>query len=215
MFHNLALIVRRPDIDRREFRDHYEEIHAPLALPHMTGLRRYLRNHVQVALDGVEPAFDVLSQFAYESVESAAKMIDVLQSDAGKPILADEATFMDQKKNTFFAIGDPRVLVAGQPGAGEFVKVAAAVKAPEGADLADYRERFALETLPALLEAGPKALRCEVHDVLGGPHGEPYDAVAFVWFATPGYAPEALARWKPEASRSFLLQVEECVTPLD
>ena len=72
MFNNLALIVRRPDIDRREFRDHYEDIHAPLALPYMKGLRAYQRNHIQVALDGVEPPFDVLSQFAYESVESAA-----------------------------------------------------------------------------------------------------------------------------------------------
>lgn len=214
MFNNLALIVRRPDIDRREFRDHYEDIHAPLALPFMTGLRRYLRNHIEVALDGVEPPFDVLSQFAYESVEKAALMLDVLQSEAGKVILADEATFMNQAKNSFFAIGDAQVVVDGTPAAGDFVKVAVGAKAPEGVDVAGYRKRFAGELLAPLLEAGPTPLRCEVHDALGGPHGEPYDAVAFVWFAKRGYVPGRLADWKPEASNSFLLQVEECVTPI-
>ena len=215
MFNNLALIVRRPDVSRREFRDHYEDIHAPLALPFMQGLRRYLRNHVQVALDGVEPGFDVLSQFSFESLEAAGRMQAVLQSEAGQVILNDEATFMDKPRNTFFAISQPNVVIDGAAPAGEFVKVVAAAKAPAGVDAAQLRANFARDTLAPLLEAGPKALRCETHDVLGGPHGEPYDCVAFVWFMRDGFAPEALASWKPEASASLLLQVEECVTPLD
>ncbi len=214
MFSNLALIVRRPDLTRREFRDHYEDIHAPLALPLMQGLRRYLRNHVQVALDGVEPVFDVLSQFTFESVEAAARLQSLLESAAGDPIHKDEASFMDRPKNRFFAISQAKVVVDGAPGVGEFVKVAAAAKAPAGADASQYRAQFAPETLAPLLEAGPKVLRCETHDVLGGPHGEPYHSVAFVWFAKDGFAPELLAGWKPEAAASLLLQVEECVTAL-
>lgn len=214
MFNNLALIVRRPDTSRREFRDHYEDIHAPLALPFMEGLQSYLRNHVQLALDGVEPEFDVVSQFAYESLEVASRMQGVLASEAGQVILDDEATFMHQAKNTFFAISDATRVVEGNASAGAFVKVAAAAKAPAGADAAAYRAGFANETLAPLLQSGPKVLRCESHDVLGGPHGSPYDSVAFIWFAADGFDAATLARWKPEASASFLLQVEECVTPL-
>ena len=32
------MLVRRPDITRQQFRDHYEETHAPLALPLMKAL---------------------------------------------------------------------------------------------------------------------------------------------------------------------------------
>ena len=180
MFNNLALIVRRPDVSRREFRDHYEHTHAPLAPPYMHGLRRYLRNHVQRALDGVEPGFDVLTQFSFESVEAAAGMQAVLASEEGQLIRADEATFMDQPSNTFFAISDPQVEIEGGALQGEFVKVVAAAKAPADIEPAAFRAGFARETLAPLLEAGPTALRCEIHEVLGGPHGEPYDAVAFV-----------------------------------
>jgi uncharacterized protein (TIGR02118 family) len=215
MFSNLALIVRRPDVTRREFRDHYEDIHAPLALPLMQGLKRYLRNHVQVALDGVEPAFDVLSQFTFESVEVAARMQSVLQSEAGKVIHEDEATFMDPPRNSFFAISQPQVVIDGAAGAGEFVKIVAAAKAPAGADASQYRAHFAREMLAPLLEASSGVLRCEIHDVLGGPHGKPYDSVAFVWYAKDGFAAEPLSRWKPEAEASLLLQVEECVSALD
>ena len=214
MFNNLALIVRRPDVSRAEFRDHYEDIHAPLALPFMEGLAGYLRNHVEVALDGVEPAFDVLSQFTFESVEHAGRMQGVLQSEAGQVILKDEATFMNQAANTFFAISDARVVVDGVATAGEFVKVAAAAKAPAGSDSGAYRAAFATDTLAPLLDCGVPVVRCEIHDVLGGPHGEPYDSVAFIWFARAEFDPTLLARWKPTAEASLLLQVEECVTPL-
>lgn len=205
MFHNLALIVRRPDVDRREFRDHYEDVHAPLALPYMSGLRAYQRNHVRRPLDGVEPAFDVLSQFTYESVESAAKMLDVMKTEVGERIRADEATFMDQPRNVFFAIGDPEVVADAPCTPGGFVKVAAATK--------DLVGDFATGVAP-LLAPERGVLRCELHEVLGGPHGKPYDAVAFVWYEGDRYDPAALARWKPECEASFLLEVEECVTPI-
>ena len=214
MFNNLALIVRRPGVSRAEFRDHYEDIHAPLALPFMEGLTRYLRNHVQVALDGVEPSFDVLSQFTFESLEHAGRMQGVLQSEAGQVILKDEATFMNQGANTFFAISDAKITRDGVATPGEFVKVAAAAKAPAGVDSAQYRANFASETLAPLLQGSAQVLRCETHDVLGGPHGQPYDCVAFVWFARAGFEPAQLARWKPAAQASLLLQIEECVTPL-
>ena len=45
MIRTLSLIKRRPDITRDAFREHYETVHAPLALPFMDGLERYVRYH--------------------------------------------------------------------------------------------------------------------------------------------------------------------------
>ena len=111
----LALIVRRTDVSRREFRDHYEEIHAPLALPFMTGLQHYLRNHVAEALSGPEPGFDVMTEFGYARAEDVGHIVGILESPEGDPIRRDELTFMDTQRNTFFAIGDPVRVAGGEP----------------------------------------------------------------------------------------------------
>ena len=62
MIRTLSLIKRRPDIERAAFREHYETVHAPLALPHMEGLVRYVRYHLEDELLG-DVGFDVVSAF--------------------------------------------------------------------------------------------------------------------------------------------------------
>ena len=201
MIRTLALIVRRPDVSRREFRDHYEEIHAPLALPFMTGLQHYLRNHVAEALSGPAPGFDVMTEFGYARAEDVEHIVGILESPDGEPIRRDELTFMDTQRNTFFAVGDPVRVVGGESVPDAAVKVAALVKtAGEGA----------FEPLRA---AGP--LRAVTHEVLGGPHGEsPWDQVAFLWYAPDALEDERLRGWEPDATRAALLRVEPCQTRL-
>jgi len=201
MIRTLALIVRRPDVSRQEFRDHYEDVHAPLALPFMKGLKHYLRNHVAEALNGVEPGFDVMTEFGYAGAEDVEHIVGILESPEGEPIRRDELTFMDTQRNTFFAIGDPVVVAGGEQVLGGAVKVAALAKtAAEGA--------FA-----PLLAAGP--LRAVTHAVLGGPHGEPpWDEVAFFWYSPDALEDERLRAWAPDATRAALLRVEACQTPL-
>lgn len=201
MIRTLALIVRKPGVSRAEFRDHYETIHAPLALPHMQGLAHYLRNHVAETLSGVEPIFDVMTEFGYARPEDIEHIMEVLQSPEGEAIRRDELTFMDTVRNTFFAIGDP-ILVRGThevPEGG--VKVAALAKAAEE------------EALVPLLEVGP--LRAVTHTVLGGPHGDPpWDEVAFLWYAPGALEDERLRAWAPDAAAAALVRVEACQTLL-
>ncbi|MFP6608449.1 MAG: EthD domain-containing protein [Myxococcota bacterium] len=201
MIRTLALIVRRPDVTRRDFRDHYEDVHAPLALPHMKGLKHYLRNHVAEELNGVEPGFDVMTEFGYARAEDVAHIVGILQSPEGEPILRDELTFMDKERNTFFAIGDPVVVAGGEQAPGGAVKVAALLKSgAEGA-------------FGPLLEAGP--LRAVTHEVLGGPHGEPpWDELAFLWYPADALDDERLRAWAPDAKAAALLRVEACQTDL-
>ena len=201
MIRTLALIVRRPDTSREDFRAHYEEVHAPLALPHMKGLKHYLRNHVAEELNGFEPGFDVMTEFTYASDEDVKHIFRVLQSPEGEPILRDELSFMDKPRNTFFAIGDPVLRAGGEPIPTTGVKLAALVR---GAGEAAF---------DPLLEAGP--VRAVTHAVLGGPKGEAaWNALAFLWVEADALHDTRLRSWAPAAEAAVLLRVEACQTPL-
>jgi hypothetical protein len=160
----VALIVRRPDHTRDAFRDHYEDIHAPLAMETvMEGTVEYVRNHIASEIHGA-PFFDVVTAFRYRDVASAAKLMERLQDERGERIIADEHTFMDRDRNTFFPVEDRVVTGAADREAG--LLLAALVKAPEGmaADfLADYEAR----QLPALLDATKSPVWCLQNIALG------------------------------------------------
>ena len=150
MIKTLALIKRRPDLDRAEFRNHYETSHAPLALPHMKGLMRYVRYHIEEDLlgDVGEVDFDVLSAFWYRDAESIAAMMEVLAGEAGKPILADELKFMDKPANVFFPVSESW-LQNGEEGESQiFILVAK----PETVSRYDCAVRLLRELFPELLE---------------------------------------------------------------
>ena len=160
MLKTISLISRKPDLDRAAFREHYETIHAPLALPHMTGLMRYVRYHVEEEWVG-ELESDVLSTFWYRDAESAAEMIKTLSGEAGKPILADELTFMDKPKNTFFTVSERHL--ESQKG-GKMSKpnneaeesIFVLLRNPKGQSRYDSSARLVLEDWPKLVSAcGP------------------------------------------------------------
>lgn len=207
MLSNVALIVRRPDVTRREFRDHYESVHAPLAIPYMQGLVRYVRNHLQACLVGGEPGFDVFSEFTFGSLDAALEMQKLLASERGDPLKQDERTFMDVERNRFFVVAQPQLVVDGAPTPGDYVKLVAAVKL-------DDPSRFSAETLAPLLEAAGGPVRCVTHEVLGGPHGKPYDALGFLWFPKRRWDPAAFSGWRPACETALLARVEECESAL-
>jgi uncharacterized protein (TIGR02118 family) len=95
MIKNLGLIPRRGDLTRADFRDYYERRHAPLALGYLRCFRRYVRNHV-VAATPVEPRFDALSEFWYDSAADLDAVVALLGSPAGAVLREDEAKFMDR-----------------------------------------------------------------------------------------------------------------------
>lgn len=148
MIRTLSLIKRRPDITRDAFREHYESVHAPLALPYMEGLERYVRYHLEGELLG-EIGFDVISAFWYRDAESIAKMMEILGGEAGKPILEDELTFMDKPANTFFPVSE-RLLVEGEEGD---VHDWVFVRKPETLDRSDASKVLVRDHLPGLMEA--------------------------------------------------------------
>jgi uncharacterized protein (TIGR02118 family) len=84
---------RRKDISRAQFREHYEERHAPMAVP-LFPFSRYRRNHLSD--QSIEPGFDCLSEFWVSSVEAIGAL---MEGEAGKTMQADERNFLDQVAN--------------------------------------------------------------------------------------------------------------------
>lgn len=196
MIKTLSLIKRLPTISREAFRDHYETCHAPLALPHLKGLQRYVRYHVEEELLGgisgqagsksENAPFDVISAFWFRDAAATAELFEMLASKVGKPILEDEQKFMDKPENRFFPVSE-RLWREGDEGKEHiFVFVArpstmtrydcsrqltddhwpALVGALGGAEFALLRDAFPMEGEPELWDAMMQ-LRAENTDSLG------------------------------------------------
>ena len=189
----LALIVRRPDHTRDAFRAHYEEIHAPLAMSTiMEGTVRYVRHHVASEIAG-SPVFDVVSAFWYRNAETAGALMARLDTDAGARVQADEATFMDRERNTFFAVTEH--LVSGAEDRDAPLAAIALVKAPAEADEAAWLEDYEARQVSALLDATRAPAWCLQNRALGP--GTAFDRVTQVHAAADG----GLSEWA-EALRS-------------
>ena len=95
MIKTIALIRRKPGISREEFIRHYEEVHAPLAMACLPGLKGYVRNFVVTAPGGAEPDFDVVREFWFEDMAALQAVHAFLRTDAARALREDEARFID------------------------------------------------------------------------------------------------------------------------
>ncbi|MEE3325868.1 MAG: EthD domain-containing protein [Myxococcota bacterium] len=183
----LALIARRPELDRDSFRHHYEQEHVPLALPLLEGLTRYVRNHVVASLVGEPPAFDVLTEFSYRDSGAFEGVLDRLASPAGESIARDELQFMDKQKNVFFGVEAWAGSGAEDPPETEKVALLA-MRRPEDerkARMAHF-EDFLQQTL-----VSAQGWRLWETRKMGSE--PPVEAVAFVWFKPGAIDVAALA----------------------
>jgi uncharacterized protein (TIGR02118 family) len=93
----IVMLVRRKDgISREAFREHYENIHAPLAMSVLPTLRAYTRNYPEMHLVGQEPGFDAVTELWFDDEASWQESIAVAQSEKGKALAEDEETFIDR-----------------------------------------------------------------------------------------------------------------------
>ena len=83
------------DID---FRDYYENKHAPLASSLLT-LEGYERNYVNSELNPLYASLGSISIFQYQSMQSLEIVGKEMSSSAGDILRNDEQKFMDVSKN--------------------------------------------------------------------------------------------------------------------
>ena len=105
------LIKRKPGLSPEEFRNHYENVHIPLAMKYIGHLLLdYRRNYPQALV--VDPAgaalqgeatraycdYDCITEMWVEKEQDLAEMAAIFGSPEVAPILAeDEARFLDSK----------------------------------------------------------------------------------------------------------------------
>jgi hypothetical protein len=172
----ITLIARRPGSSRAEFRDYYENIHAPLGSRYFP-FDKYVRNHL-VTSRPEDAGFDVLM----ESWLDRAKAMAILTGEIDQIFAADEARFMNAPPRpegiqlvTHVLAGPPR----GVDPRG-VRKIAWFLKA-DGIDTAAFLERAG--QWGAALAAEAKASRAELDEALPG-HKSPIftgDAIMTLW----------------------------------
>jgi len=91
MMKTICLLSRKVGTDRADFRDYYENNHAPLALGFFP-FKKYIRNHLPLDVE-VDIGFDTISEFWLEDV---TPVLELMAGEVGKTMKADEIKFMDQ-----------------------------------------------------------------------------------------------------------------------
>ena len=81
-----------------DFRDYYENKHAPLASSLLT-LEKYERNYVNSELNPLYASLGSISIFQYQSIQSLEIVGNEMASSAGDILRDDERKFMDVPKN--------------------------------------------------------------------------------------------------------------------
>jgi len=210
----LALIVRKPGVSRAAFRAHYEDVHAPLALPLLKGLVRYVRHHVQSDLHGTA-GFDVMTAFTYRDEAALRGVITHLASPSGDVLLRDELSFMHKPQNRFFAARE--VAESGARAASRsppLACIALVKRAPERGEPAAFAAEFAKRALPELQRA-VRGLRWSLHHealpVFGDP---PFDVVTQLHAEAAGGLEEWARTREREGARVVVVSVTEAETPI-
>jgi hypothetical protein len=143
-----AFMVRLPSVSRDEFREHYEQIHVPTALPILGGTQTYVRHHVREELHGAPP-FDCMTLFEYPDPATIATVFARVAGPEAAAVHADEDTFMHVPSNFYFPVAPGPTWQATPERATREIALVCARRQP-GEDTARFRERFASEALPRL-----------------------------------------------------------------
>ncbi|MCS3835694.1 uncharacterized protein (TIGR02118 family) [Pseudomonas sp. JAI111] len=104
----VMFIHRHPDLSFDQFRQHYEEIHVPLALSKLTYLRNYVRNYLPLREETSGRPCDCITELWFDDMESLQKQSAKMVGDT--ELSADEALFTDQER-TYTSIVEELITV--------------------------------------------------------------------------------------------------------
>jgi len=96
----LAYIHKKNGLSDSEFKNYYENTHAPLASSLLT-FEGYERNYIDTKLNPLYAALGSISIFKYRSMKSLDIIGDQMSSSEGDILRKDELNFMDVSKNFF------------------------------------------------------------------------------------------------------------------
>lgn len=211
----LTVFVRRPDLSREAFRSHYENRHVKMAMEHVAefGFRKYVRNHV-VGPPGVEPGFDCLTEFFFESLEQAGSSVGFMNSPEGRWFAEDELNFLDMSHHPSFELAEH--VIAGPPRAVDpkgLRKHALVLSRAPGKSAEGFaREAFEHARSLARRNEG-RIVRLMLDLAVQGPGPEPpWDALLVLWPADP-HDRAAWLRWPDASDRAVAVELESLEEP--
>jgi len=105
----IALLKRKPGLSLEQFREHYEEVHAPLAKKLFPFIRKYVRHYViaaPFASAGREPKFDCITEEWFDDMEAFQSMMDIYNGETGRPIREDEKELFDMTRLEYLFVED-------------------------------------------------------------------------------------------------------------
>jgi uncharacterized protein (TIGR02118 family) len=201
-------------VSRPAFREHYETLHAPLALRYLRCFRRYVRNHVVAAVP-VEPPFDALSEFWYDDERDVEAVIDLLTSPAGETLREDEARFMDRAGIRIIRVTEELLFgPARATESGVVEKEALLLHRAPGVSAAAFRAGVAQVCATLLEPRSTGFVRLQL-DLPATPDAEPLacDAVLTAWPDVSGQPSFGALPELPGIAATTRLRLESVETP--
>ncbi len=98
----LMFMKRRPGMTVEEFRDYYENVHAPLSTKHARNMAHYIRRYIEPlphpetgAWD--DPPFDVITEIWYHDEAAFRSLVDIMTTSImPREIVEDEEHLFDR-----------------------------------------------------------------------------------------------------------------------
>jgi uncharacterized protein (TIGR02118 family) len=141
MIVRIGLLTKRPDLTTAQFRQHWRNVHGPLAA-RLPGLRAYHQNHVvdktQLAIDHARGNWD-LDGFSELWFDDREAMQRALKSDAYRAVVADSPNCM---ATTSIVVADQVVVVPRADGHTTPIKRMSILERRQGLTPAEFRAEW-------------------------------------------------------------------------
>ena len=92
-----SMLKRRSGLSREEFLQYWREVHAPLAIKMLPGLKKYVQNH-PVDMPEFESEIDGIAEVWFEDLEALRHYWSWRNSEEAKPLLEDEKKFSERSQ---------------------------------------------------------------------------------------------------------------------
>ena len=109
MLKGIALLKRKPGLTPGEFREQFEEVHAPLEASLLPNIKRYVRNYIttNALTDGdAEPDFDCIVEQWFDDMEGYQATLDESEGIAHQALRHSLKAFVDVTKAVHFLVED-------------------------------------------------------------------------------------------------------------
>ena len=102
----MVVVYRRPDLTPEQFRQHFEQVHGPLA-KNLPGLKKYTQNYVCDDPERESPGWDAIVELYFDN---RAAMEAAWASPQGAASDADLPAFADMTRTTWSVVEEVTVL---------------------------------------------------------------------------------------------------------